>query len=386
MLRRRVVLGTLAVTGALMLGDHAAAAVCAPWRTVSVPNIAGTLFGVAAHSRSDAMAVGDGGQHAFALRRGPGGPWRAVDVPARGSQSELSDVARVPGTDDYWAVGSFTTNAGAIRTHIVRWTGSKWIVVPSPYVSNFRSTLRGVTALSTTNAWAVGSFEILGRSARTLVLRWNGTSWRIVDSPSPLHPSATFDVPIDHLNDVIAVSPGNLWTAGDMSYEGADEDRRTFILRRQAPTWQTSFLPQQGFEDTLESISALSPRDIWTVGWTTGPTGTVDPLTFHWNGQAWSRVAVPARQPGQVQTYLYGVESLSPSKTWAVGQEDVDLGIRAMVLRWNGTVWRTVSNPGAPHNSFLRDVARVPGSEVTWAVGGLLGVGGVNTPLIQRHC
>ena len=203
-------------------------------------------------------------------------------MPARGSVSQLSDVTRIPGSDDYWAVGSFTTNAGAIRSHIVRWTGSKWVVVPSPYVAGYRTRLRGVTALSASNAWAVGSYESFAPfSAFTFVLRWNGTSWNRVSSPSPVHQSSVSGLPFDRLNDALAVSPGNLWTVGDMTYQGADDDRATLVMHRQASAWQTLSLPQQSFEDTLESISALSPQDIWTVGWVLGPGGAANFTTLH---------------------------------------------------------------------------------------------------------
>lgn len=387
MLRGRVVAVALAVAGPLAFSGHAGAAVCAPWRTVSLSDVAGagTLFGVAAHSANDAMAVGSGGQHAYALHRGPGGPWQAVDVPERGAESVLRDVTRIPGTDDYWAVGSMTTDSGDVRTNIMRWTGRKWVAVPSPSVSGYRSTLNGVTALSATNAWAVGSYMFTPSSVRssyTLALRWNGTRWRIVDTPSPIPPYAD-PPPFDELNDVLAVSPGNLWSVGVMSYEIADEDDWSLALRRTGSTWQSFVMPQQGYEDRLESLAALSLRDIWTVGWSRDPAGEVDPLAYHWNGLAWSQVPLPPRTPSEEIVALYAVESLSSSKTWAVGTQDVSLGTRAMVLRWNGTAWKRVDNPSAPHNSFLRGVTRVPGTEITWAVGGILYTAG---PLIQRHC
>jgi hypothetical protein len=388
-------LGVLAATAALVLSGQADAATCAPWRNVSIPDAAGAagmLSGVAAHSAGNAMAVGDGGQHAFALRWRADGPWRGVDVPERGSESELSGVARIPGTNNYWGVGSYETNAGETRSHIVRWTGSEWIVVPSPSVAGFATTLSGVTALSATNAWAVGSYgdalpfpgEV---SAYTLVLRWNGTRWRIVESPSPLPPSADdpSDTPFDHLKDVLAVSSGALWTVGDMAYDPSRDDGWPLVMRRQAADWRMFLLPQRASEDRLESISALSPRDIWTVGWAFDDAdASIEPLAFHWNGQSWTETVLPfvPQQGDDDQTSLHGVESVSPSKTWAVGQDDRGLDTGALVLRWNGTAWRTVSNDGPP-NSRLLDVTHVPNTEITWAVGWARSA---TIPLIWRHC
>ena len=92
-----------------------------------------------------------------------------------------------------------------------------------------------------------------------------------------------------------------------------------------------------------------------------------------------SRAVSPGFSP---EVFLYGVDSLSPSKTWAVGSKG---SVGAWVLRWNGSMWRTVSNPSAPDNSLLRDVTHVPNTEITWAVG----VGGSGladpAPLLGRR-
>jgi hypothetical protein len=196
-------------------------------------------------------------------------------------------------------------------------------------------------------------------------------------------------VPWDHLKDVLAFPSGTLWTVGDMTEQDlAGDEGWALIQRRIRSAWTTFPIEHQAYEDTLESLSALSSRDIWTVGWAYDDAwGRTDALTFRWNGQRWSEVALPPRQDDDDSFALYGVESHSSTKTWAVGGEDLSGSLRAWVLRWNGTVWRTVSNPSAPDNSFLRDVTHVPNTEITWAVGGIFGGGfGVTTPLIQRHC
>ena len=66
-----------------------------------------------------------------------------------------------------WAVGS--TASG--QTLIVRWNGTAWKRIPSP--SPAGSTLYGVAATSASNAWAVGS-----AGGKTLIERWNGTTWK----------------------------------------------------------------------------------------------------------------------------------------------------------------------------------------------------------------
>src|SRR5215475_10673453 len=61
-----------------------------------------------------------------------------------------------------------------------------WKLVQSPNQggSSRDNFLYGTDALTTRDAWAVGfSFKVAAE--RTLVLRWNGTSWQRVASPSP---------------------------------------------------------------------------------------------------------------------------------------------------------------------------------------------------------
>ena len=53
---------------------------------------------------------------------------------------------------------------------ILRWNGSVWTRVPSP---GSDADLQGVTALSGSDAWAVGGTT----GGKTLILRWNGQTW-----------------------------------------------------------------------------------------------------------------------------------------------------------------------------------------------------------------
>ena len=52
---------------------------------------------------------------------------------------------------------------------IAHWDGKTWKLVPSPILDG---SLFGVTAISTANAWAVGSGD-----SGALIEHWNGKSW-----------------------------------------------------------------------------------------------------------------------------------------------------------------------------------------------------------------
>src|SRR5262245_2872392 len=60
-----------------------------------------------------------------------------------------------------------------------------WRVVPTPNVGTVANTLYGVTATTGPAAWAVGSwYDTSLASPRTLIVRWNGSTWTRVASPN----------------------------------------------------------------------------------------------------------------------------------------------------------------------------------------------------------
>ena len=132
-----------------------------------------------------------------------------------------------------------------------------------------------MAATSASNAWAVGS--TVG-SDKTLILHWNGTTWKQVPSPSPRprvprpawprHPRAT---------------PGR----------SATPAAGTLVLHWNGKTWkrvpsptpglQTSPVPSTG--GTLIGVGTVSAATAWAVG-TTGDCGcgNGDSLILRWNG------------------------------------------------------------------------------------------------------
>src|SRR3954467_2230179 len=82
----------------------------------------------------------------------------------------------------------------------------------------------------------------------------------------------------------------------------------------------------------------------------------------------WTTVASPSEVPGD--NYLYGADSSDASNVWAVG------GVRpptagsshGLVLRYDGTAWRSVARTGLPGDDAFRGVDAVSAGDV-WVVG-----------------
>jgi hypothetical protein len=139
-----------------------------------------------------------------------------------------------------------------------------------------------VSAVSGSDAWAVGAYvsNTTGH-ADTLILHWNGTSWSKVASPSPGHLR-------NYLYSVSAVSGSDAWAVGYYTKHGLTY---TLILRWNGTSWTRQASPSPSSSDNvLSGVSAVSGRDAWAAGsYRNNTTGATDTLILHWNGTSWSR-------------------------------------------------------------------------------------------------
>ena len=113
--------------------------------------------------------------------------WKIVASPNIGDDANgFADVARIPGTKRFWAVGAGTDifEWTPHETLIARWNGYAWKLVPSPNVGDQDNFLTGVSVRSTSNAWAVGAAEDAAEVDKTLIEHWNGRAWKVVPSPN----------------------------------------------------------------------------------------------------------------------------------------------------------------------------------------------------------
>ena len=106
-----------------------------------------------------------------AARLRPVGPAASFTV-----SGSLGGVAATSASNA-WAVGTTGSNTAA-KTMIVRWNGTAWTRVPSPTPGG-GTILRGVAATSATNAWAVGYSGSGIGPTNTVILRWNGKTWKL---------------------------------------------------------------------------------------------------------------------------------------------------------------------------------------------------------------
>jgi hypothetical protein len=236
------------------------------WKRVPSPRSARgmVLYSVAATSARNAWAAGYGSTGTTPrplILHWNGTAWKPVPGRNPGGRSVLTGVAAIS-EGDAWAVGyAGGLLSEKVSTLILHWNGRAWRRVPSPNPAG-RSVLIGVAATSAQNAWAVGR---TGVHSRPLILHWNGTAWRQI--PGPRLSDGGW------LNGVAASATGNAWAVGRTG-PITTSSSSTLILHWNGSSWKNVSSPKPA-AGTLYSVAA-SAKSAWAVGQAT-TTRSVDP-------------------------------------------------------------------------------------------------------------
>jgi hypothetical protein len=207
------------------------------WTRVASPNPAAfvnRLTVVKAFAPNDVWASGDlesasGQPFSNVTMHWNGSNWSTVSTPESATVvggTSGSDVWFMGSTPWHWNGASFTQVPGPVSYRIVavspsaawgiestatgayvlnRWNGSTWSTfetLPANYSPS------GLTALSATDVWAVGSQTDASGNEATLTLQWNGTAWNTVPSPNPSPGS------FPYLEGAAAAMPSTVFAAG----------------------------------------------------------------------------------------------------------------------------------------------------------------------------
>jgi hypothetical protein len=259
------------------------------WTKTPVPSpgkapVTDALNSVSAQSPDNVWAVGGGTtRSAQLILHWNGTAWSRAPLrlPAGFKGGELLGVDALSRTDA-WAVGDYYTSADVGKTLVLHWEGTRWTQVASPSVHSDNS-LSAVTALSATDAWAVGT----DGARQTLVLHWNGTRWSRVPSPSPGGTSAWA---VNTLSGVSALSPTDAWAVGVYQHPSPTRhaEPKTLVLHWDGTRWTQAATPALPNSD-LTGVAALSPTRAWAVGGEGGNRDLGNTLILSWNGTSWRR-------------------------------------------------------------------------------------------------
>jgi hypothetical protein len=219
---------------------------------------------------------------------------------------------------DVWAVGR-RVRQPVSHPLIAHWNGGHWRTVLKLDVVG---RLDDIDARAPDDAWAVGSGYVYDPVKyviwHSLVLRWNGKTWRRMPAPPPAEGPRQ---QVGELYNVEAVGPGRAWAVG---------------LGKPIYEWNGErWRPQRGnprefVRFGLDDIDVRTPTDAWA---------TAGSDLFHWDGKRWARTTW-RRRKGAV---LEGVAAVSAREAWATGGFSLNTPPPgAFALRWNGGAWRKV--------------------------------------------
>lgn len=345
-----------------------------------------------------ALALGTLAQGGSALAATGG--WQVVPSPGGPVAGLAATSFTAP--DDGWAVGSSGQSlAGTgIDTLIEHWDGAGWEVVPSLSTPQSDEALSGVTSTGPDDAWAVGWQDPYGTTRiHALLMHWDGVSWsvaqgppgagivRAIDARTPSDVWAVGSGLFEHFDGsrwsvvpapqgdanpaaVTALAADNVWAVGTQrDPRPGYRSSKPYIAHWDGAAWSSVAVPPVSGQGSLASVSAVGPSDIWAVG-SVGPWPTL-PYALHYNGVSWQRVAIAVPRNG---SSLSGVTALSSDDVWAVGSRTGTLPNGYAVLRtftehWDGAGWSIVASPNDSDQDNHLDATTAAGGRV-WAVGG----------------
>lgn len=163
---------------------------------------------------------------------------------------------------------------------------------------------------------------------------------------------------------LIAAALGSQPASGSPRGQGALAAALQGATRAQ-PTAQPTAQPY-----LLFGVDAISASDAWRVGDKRAPArfGSSVPVAQHWDGTSWNAVHVPAQEVRQGT--LVDVAHDAPDDVWAVGfASSTAFNNEPLVERWNGSAWHPVAPPDLGQNGgTLRSVDALSATDI-WAVG-----------------
>ncbi|HEY6204972.1 MAG TPA: hypothetical protein VIW21_02285 [Chthoniobacterales bacterium] len=303
--------------------------------------------------------------------------WELVPSPSvPGVGQGLWAVTAISATDA-WAVGDVYNQAlGDQQTLTQHWDGTRWQTVSSPSRRNAYNHLTGVSGTSSNDVWAVG-YTIDDRTYawQALILHWDGSKWSIVRG-------AALGTGYNALTRVVALAPNDVWAVG---YNGTDIVFHTLAEHWDGHSWSVVSTPAPGTYDALYGVTATSANDVWAVGYYKEGDFTYESLTLHWNGTAWAEVESPNTT---AYNWFNGVTAPGSNDVWSIGYEYEDGGnaiAHPLIQHWNGTGWSVVDNPQVPdgHYTNLSDAAWISSTDVV-AVGTSTDARDNYDPLIEQ--
>ena len=301
--------------------------------------------------------------------------WTLVSSPnvnGAAQDNYLSGVSCV-GTAFCMAAGDIH-GTSSDKTLIQKWNGTSWATVSSPD-PGIGSDLNAVSCTSTSFCMAVGSYGT-GTTSPTLVEKWNGSKWTMLTSPNPGTPGA---------NGLDGVSCASTTSCLAVGSSVANSTGTPLAEKWNGTSWSLTTLPDDALQSSaLNAVSCASGTFCLAVG--SGHTGTSQgTFADKWNGTTWT--LVPYSEPAGTADVLNGVTCRSTTFCLAVGSSSDSVNPeQTLTAKWNGTSWKVVSSPDtSPAQANQLNAVSCTSSTFCTAVGQYTNGSNYQATLAQKY-
>lgn len=228
--------------------------------------------------------------------------------------------------------------------------------------SDTGATMISVTALSQTNAWAVG---VSGKTAA--IMHWDGSGWKSESLPS-------ISAATSALNMVSAVNAQDIWAVGRAGLQ-------PLILHWNGSTWtQVDAAPVAAYSSQISALAAVAANDVWAVGSAlTAPNGATQIIAEHWDGHAWKVASAP---PG---TTFDAITASATGHVWGIITTNDDT---EQIVNWDGRAWQAKLATDATKPVLSLQAIAVDGDGSVWVSGSYFAAdetgGSSAVPIVER--
>lgn len=264
----------------------------------------GNLTSVAATSAREAWALGrDQGQLSHLLRWN-GTAWREGSSPARGNP-DIVLLRLDSGGGQTWLAGHDNSATGGPR--LWRWSGGRWLSVPTP--PGF-SSLEALRVRGADDVWV---------SLATGVAHWDGSAWQVLPTAPRCGVIAAF-------SDLLPVSDSDVWAAGGCRGPGTVTPPNPMLMHWDGGAWTRVATPGV----TTGVLTSIAADDQGAPAWLAAREVFPAPPApgaayFRFDGSAWTLVR-GAEVAGETAQGMALEHVPGTGVTWSVGAATVSGG------------------------------------------------------------